>query len=183
MDDQLSTKSDTHTPPSDILGEPGEEDDSIETVIECDGWNTLSATLIADITQAAHLARSVTATNDQAIVILLTNDNAVHALNKTWRGKDSPTNVLSFPTDETDPTYTQSLGDIALAHETIVQEAQEQNKPPHHHVLHLVVHGVLHLQGFDHMTDAEALGMETLERLILAKLDVPDPYSETYKGE
>ena len=115
------------------------------------------------------------AVEDASFAILLTDDAAVRELNRQWRGKDQPTNVLSFPAAETAAPW---LGDVALAWETCAREAAEQNKAPAHHVTHLVVHGVLHLLGWDHQTDAEAESMEALERDILARLGVPDPYGD-----
>lgn len=92
-------------------------------------------------------------------------------LNRDWRGKDRPTNVLSFPMQE--PDY---LGDIVICAEVVAREAAEQGKPSRAHWAHMVVHGVLHLLGHDHIVDAEAERMETLERKLLATLGFADPY-------
>jgi probable rRNA maturation factor len=115
---------------------------------------------------------------DVALAIALTDDAAVRALNRTFRGKDEPTNVLSFPADAraTPPGTPRFLGDIVLARQTVVREAREQGKSLAHHLTHLVVHGALHLLGYDHEIDAEATRMEALEVRILAGLGVPDPY-------
>jgi len=112
------------------------------------------------------------------VAIALSGDEAVRVLNRTWRGKDAPTNVLSFPADEeiAEPGF---LGDVVLAYGTVAKEAREQNVPLQDHVAHLVVHGTLHLLGFDHATDAQAEEMESLERAALAKLGIADPYAET----
>jgi probable rRNA maturation factor len=111
---------------------------------------------------------------DGGLTVLLTDDGVVHDLNLRFRQKDSATNVLSFPA----PTNPEAhLGDVALAYGVCAREAQEQGKPFAHHLQHLVVHGVLHLLGYDHMTDAEAEAMEGLERVVLAGLGVPDPYA------
>jgi len=108
------------------------------------------------------------------VTILLTDDDSVAALNERFRGKAGPTNVLSFPA----PTNPEDhLGDIALAYGVCAREAVEQGKPLAHHLQHLVAHGVLHLLGYDHLTEAEAEEMETLERRLLAGLGVPDPYA------
>lgn len=108
------------------------------------------------------------------VTILLTDDDSVAALNERFRGKAGPTNVLSFPAPDNPEDH---LGDIALAYGVCAREAAEQGKPLAHHLQHLVAHGVLHLLGYDHLTEAEAEEMEALERRILAELGVPDPYA------
>jgi probable rRNA maturation factor len=107
------------------------------------------------------------------LVVLLTDDAAVQDLNARFRGKDKPTNVLSFPAAENPERH---LGDVALGYGVCAREADEQGKRLAHHLQHLVVHGVLHLLGFDHMSDDEAEAMEGLERLVMAGLGAPDPY-------
>jgi probable rRNA maturation factor len=108
-------------------------------------------------------------------VVLLTDDAAVQALNRDHRNQDKPTNVLSFPAA---PSAAPHLGDVALAFGTCAREAAEQGKSLADHLTHLVAHGVLHLLGWDHMTEAEAEAMETREREILARLGTPDPYRD-----
>jgi probable rRNA maturation factor len=116
--------------------------------------------------------------------IVLGGDALVQRLNKTWRDKDAPTNVLSFPAQTFGgakalpvvPGLKLPLGDVVLGFETIRREAAEQGKTIDNHVVHLTVHGVLHLLGFDHATEADAEPMEMLERLVLSRLGVPDPY-------
>jgi probable rRNA maturation factor len=108
--------------------------------------------------------------------ILLTDDAEMRDLNRTWRGKDEPTNVLSFPAGDT-PVEDGALGDVAIAYETAKAEADQAGIPLSDHVSHLVVHGVLHLLGFDHLDDAEADKMEDLEREALASLGIADPYA------
>lgn len=110
--------------------------------------------------------------------IVLTNDAEQHALNRQWRGKDSSTNVLSFPQIEPFGPVIGLLGDITLARETLEREAAEQGTSFADHFTHLVVHGFLHILGYDHLTDAEALQMESLETQILASLGVEDPYAD-----
>lgn len=116
--------------------------------------------------------------------VKLTNDAEIQQLNRQFRGKDKPTNVLSFPAmDETEihilpEDFPIVLGDIALALETIEQEAIAQSKLFEHHVSHLVIHGILHLLGYDHETDSEAEEMEALEVDILKKLSISNPYKE-----
>lgn len=109
-----------------------------------------------------------------AVSLLLGDDAAVAALNKQFRGKNGPTNVLSFPTAKAEDGF---LGDIALAAETIVEEAQFQGKRFQDHAAHLVVHGFLHLLGYDHMDPADAEKMEARERAILTSLGIDDPYA------
>ena len=106
------------------------------------------------------------------VTVLLTDDVRVRTLNREFRGKDKPTNVLSFPGAE--PPY---LGDIAIAYQTVVKEARAQAKSFAAHAAHLTVHGILHLLDYDHEGDAAAKIMETLEIQILAKLGMSDPYN------
>lgn len=118
-----------------------------------------------------------------SVNITLADDTTLRQLNKTYRGKDKPTNVLSFPTDPTDPTLALQpqypLGDIIFAEETLAREATEYGKPYTHHLQHLTVHGLLHLLGYDHeLSPAEATLMETTEIFILKNLDIPNPYAE-----
>jgi probable rRNA maturation factor len=110
------------------------------------------------------------------VSLVLTDDREMRDLNRTWRGKDSPTNVLSFPSGEIGASG--FLGDVVLAHETTRKEAAEQNIALQDHVSHLVVHGVLHLLGFDHTEDDAAERMEDLERTALAALGIGDPYAD-----
>lgn len=110
--------------------------------------------------------------------ILLTNDEEQHELNQQWRGKDSSTNVLSFPQIEPFGPVIGILGDITLARETLIREAEEQGVTFEAHFTHLMVHGFLHILGYDHITDAQALQMESLETQILASLGVEDPYAD-----
>lgn len=99
-------------------------------------------------------------------------------LNTEFRGKDKPTNVLSFPMQMPEGVELPILGDLALCAAVVSREAEQQGKTLHAHWAHMLVHGVLHLQGYDHIGDAEAEEMEALEREILAKLGYPDPYQE-----
>jgi len=116
--------------------------------------------------------------NGAEVSVVLTDDDRIRALNRQWRGQDHATNVLSFPAANTISNETpRLLGDIVIAFETTAREAEIEGKPFAHHVAHLAVHGFLHLLGYDHESDAEAEEMERLEREILARLDVPDPYA------
>lgn len=110
--------------------------------------------------------------------ILLTNDEEQHELNQQWRGKDSSTNVLSFPQIEPFGPVVGMLGDITMARETLVREADDLGKSFADHFSHLVVHGFLHILGYDHIDEAEALQMESLETQILASLGIDDPYAD-----
>src|SRR6185295_7975932 len=112
------------------------------------------------------------------LAIVLTDDSAIRTLNRTWRGKDEPTNVLSFPTvaAPSGDGAPRPLGDIVIACQTLAREAKAGRKPFQHHLAHLAVHGYLHLLGHDHGADAEAEIMEGLEVAILARLKVPNPY-------
>jgi probable rRNA maturation factor len=115
--------------------------------------------------------------------VILTDDAEQQTLNRTYRGMDKPTNVLSFTLAEGAASRPFGapllLGDVVLAYETVAGEAAEQDKPLAAHLQHLVVHGVLHLLGFDHENDTEAAKMEALEVEILQRLGVPDPYCDT----
>lgn len=114
------------------------------------------------------------------VSVLLTSDVKIAELNKIYRGISAPTNVLSFSQNTlpvTTPHIPQLIGDIAIALETVTQEAQAQEKTLVAHFTHLVVHGALHLLGYDHQTDEEALRMEASERNILATLGIVDPYA------
>jgi probable rRNA maturation factor len=167
--------------------------DGLEIAVEAEGWN-------ASLPEAERLiGRAVTATLAAAcpdigpdlswigISLLLTDDGEIRRLNAEWRGFDKPTNVLSFPATETvagevpEPEFEGvplELGDIALALETCRREAEDQGKRLGDHVVHLTVHGVLHLLGYDHLVDDEAEIMEALEVRILAGLGIADPYAD-----
>lgn len=108
--------------------------------------------------------------------IVLTDDAEQQELNRQWRGLDKPTNVLSFPQIEPFAPLSGLIGDIVLARQTLEREAAELDVPFLHHFTHLVVHGFLHILGYDHMDDEEALEMEGLETQILASLNIADPY-------
>jgi probable rRNA maturation factor len=111
------------------------------------------------------------------LCVHLADDAHVRELNARWRGLDKPTNVLSFPAaDAANLGQARLLGDIVLAFETVAREAEDEGKPLADHYRHLVVHGFLHLIGFDHETDADAEAMEAMETRVLAQLGVADPY-------
>jgi probable rRNA maturation factor len=111
--------------------------------------------------------------------LLFTDDAGIRELNRTWRGQDKPTNVLSFPgSGPSSPEGVHHLGDIALAFETVAREADEEHKSVADHLTHLIVHGTFHLLGHDHETDAEGDVMEALETAALARLGIADPYRD-----
>ena len=114
--------------------------------------------------------------------IVFADDATVQRLNREYRGKDAPTNVLSFALTEADepdfPGAPLMLGDVILAYETVMAEATRDRKAPADHTRHLVVHGILHLLGHDHLTDAEAEAMERIETALLARFGIADPYSD-----
>jgi probable rRNA maturation factor len=116
-------------------------------------------------------ARAATNNRKRSLAIALADDRRVRVLNARDRRKDKPTNVLSYPSGERD-----FLGDVVLARQTVWREAKAQGKRPADHVAHLVVHGVLHLMGYDHESNADAERMEALERRILKRLAIADPY-------
>ena len=119
------------------------------------------------------------------INLALSNNDEVHRLNAEFRGMDKPTNVLSFANvddeeflDDLDTAETVELGDIIVALETLQSEAAQKNIPLENHFAHLLVHGILHLFGYDHQTDTDADEMEGIEIKILALLGIPNPYTE-----
>lgn len=113
--------------------------------------------------------------------VVLADDRTVQSLNRDYRDKDRPTNVLSFALTESDepaglPGQPIALGDVLLAYETVASEARQQEKSLQDHVFHLVAHGVLHLLGYDHQVEEDAREMERLEKAILAEFAIADPY-------
>jgi probable rRNA maturation factor len=155
--------------------DPGPSPFSI--LIEADGWHALAGA--EDAAQRAYDAclKALPDLAGRELSFLLADDAAIAELNGAWRGKPKPTNVLSFPAAEIPADAgPQPLGDIILAYETLVREAADEGKPPLDHLAHLTVHGLLHLAGYDHETDADAERMEALEREVLASIGVPDPY-------
>jgi probable rRNA maturation factor len=111
-----------------------------------------------------------------AVTVVVDDDARIRALNQLWRGQDKPTNVLSFPSPDAQPGPERTLGDIAISYETAAREATAEDKSFADHMAHLSVHGFLHLLGYDHESDDDAEEMEGLERVILARIGVSDPY-------
>ena len=146
----------------------------IDVIVEEGAWD---ADAEATVRRALAEAAAQTGRNfkDRTLAVLLTDDASVRRLNAQWRHVDKPTNVLSFPSAHQQGPVA-SLGDIAIAYETTAREAEEEHKPFPNHLAHLAVHGLLHLLGYDHDNDGDAEKMEGLERVILARLGIPDPY-------
>lgn len=173
--------------------EAGNELNAVELIIEDPAWHThldegvidqcLSAALKALECVPPQAVREMEDTaphiKPQLAVLMFSNDQTVHELNKTYRGKDKPTNILSFPNTQyaSEMDDDDHIGDCILALETITREAQEQSKSLSDHLTHLVIHGVLHLKGYDHETEAEACEMETLEKDLLSSFEIHNPYA------
>ncbi|RYE08571.1 MAG: rRNA maturation RNase YbeY [Hyphomicrobiales bacterium] len=151
---------------------------NIEISRNAEGWpEALDARADVAVRAALKLAKP-RITGAAELSIVLTDDAEQQELNRDWRGMDKPTNVLSFPQIEPFGPVTGILGDIILARETLEREAVEQGVSLEDHFTHLVVHGFLHILGYDHLEEDEALAMEGLETQILASLGVADPYAE-----
>jgi probable rRNA maturation factor len=157
---------------------------SAEMTVECDSWRALSGleTFVAETLQAAVAASGDELAEGAEISLLFCDDARIRELNRQFRGQDKPTNVLSFPGPEPLESA-QFLGDIAMAFETVAREAQEQGKTLEQHSRHMIVHGVLHLLGYDHEESDEAEAMEALEIDILNKLGVENPYRDDENEE
>jgi probable rRNA maturation factor len=153
---------------------------AIDLSIEAGDWppERVLSRLAAAAFEAAVAELELPVADGAEISIVFTDDVHIRALNREWRQKDKATNVLSFPAMPVRPgvALPPVLGDIVLAAETIRREAGLEDKPFEHHLIHLMVHGFLHIVGYDHETDAEAEEMEEAERRILARLAIPDPY-------
>jgi probable rRNA maturation factor len=160
----------------------------VELDVEIDGWpdGTDWAGLAERVAIAARNVEPALANPRLTASLLFTSDAEVHQLNREWRGKDKPTNVLSFPMLERDELLDlapegppEMLGDLALAYQTCANEALDKGVPLEHHAAHLIVHGLLHLAGHDHVdSDEQAEAMEALEIAALAKLGIADPYGD-----
>ncbi|MBN9074465.1 MAG: rRNA maturation RNase YbeY [Rhizobiales bacterium] len=154
---------------------------SLDVMVEAGAWPDVPALeALAERVVGAALAEMDGYSGKTELSLVFTDDAHIQALNAEWRGKDKPTNVLSFPAFSAAAGMTglpPMLGDIVLASETVTREAGLEGKPLDHHLSHLIAHGLLHLLGQDHETEAEAEAMEALERRILARLAIPDPYA------
>ena len=152
----------------------------VDVTIESPGWAA-----VGDISARIECALRVALEevglefDDGEVSLVLAGDAIVKTLNRTWRGIDAPTNVLSFPSAALDAgTGPRLLGDIVIAWETTAREAQAEGKSLADHAVHLAVHGFLHLLGYDHQSEKEAEKMERLERDILGRLGIADPYAD-----
>lgn len=136
-------------------------------------WTQLSPAWEENVSQALEKAIDLLAKDfsSQELSVVLSDDRHVQDLNRIFRQKDCPTNVLSFNSE-----VEEELGDIILAYETVMKEAQISNIPPLNHVTHLIIHGFLHLLGYDHEKENEATLMEGMEINILATLNIKNPY-------
>ena len=156
-----------------------------DIIIEDPRWEALGLKPLAEAALQVTLAHFGLAPDDWEVSILACDDARIAVLNAEFRENPTPTNVLSWPSVERGappgerpipPTGDPELGDIAIAYDTCMAEAKDGNKPPEAHVSHLIVHGVLHLLGYDHENDADADLMEGTEIAILEGLGVPNPY-------
>lgn len=155
---------------------------TVALAVEAPAWDEAG---LGDIASLAHEAFSAAARRidmpgdiTSEIGLTLADDATVQAANAEWRGKDRPTNILSFPMAEPGAAPGPLLGDLILAYETVAREAVLEDKPFDAHFRHLLVHGFLHLVGYDHVDETEAEAMERLEVEILDDLGIADPYAE-----
>jgi probable rRNA maturation factor len=160
----------------------------VEIVRQAEVWQRIpiSDTELKRAATGAFLAARPVEQGPYEATIVLSDDSEMQTMNRTWRGKDASTNVLSFPSglpagEAQGEPY--PLGDVVLAGETVLREADQQGIPVADHVAHLVVHGVLHLLGYDHERDDDAERMEALEIKVLAGLGIADPYAEAVLAE
>jgi probable rRNA maturation factor len=163
----------------------------VDTLIEDARWQGMGLPVLAERAGRAALIGAGLSAEGFSISLMGCDDARIALLNADFRGKPQPTNVLSWPSEERGAEFVgeppappepgpaddpEPLGDIAIAWETCAREAEDQGKPMIEHVTHLIVHGVLHLLGYDHIEDEDAALMEELEVRILASLGVSDPY-------
>jgi probable rRNA maturation factor len=154
---------------------------AIDITVEAGDWprKRVLRSLVEKAVDAALGEAGADAQAGSELSIVFSDDAHIRTLNAGWRGRDKPTNVLSFPAfpAKAGEKLPPMLGDVVLAAETVAREAELEGKPLDHHIMHLVVHGVLHLIGYDHEDETEAETMEALERAALARLAIPDPYA------
>lgn len=165
--------------PEDKIAGDGALPVDIDISVEAGNWpDEASLTRLVDRAVKAAFAETGVAGRSE-LSLVFSDDAHIRTLNAGWRGKDKPTNVLSFPAFPLvqGAPLPPMLGDIVLAAETVAREAALEDKPVENHITHLVIHGLLHLLGHDHETDAEAEAMEAIERAALARLAIPDPYA------
>jgi len=177
-------------------GQPAKSGPTVEILVNCPLWRNERG--IRTVLRHAIAEAGLATANEGDLAIVLSDDETVRALNRDWRRKNEPTNVLSFPAGRQPgppskkglkasrkanraphavvPDGHCCLGDIVIAYETAAREARAEHKPLRHHVAHLAVHGFLHLVGYDHHADREAAIMESLEIAVLASIGIPNPY-------
>ena len=153
----------------------------IDVIVRSARWRK-RPTAPAIVKTAVFAAAKAVSTPPAELAIVLDDDSAIRALNRKWRGRNAPTNVLSFPAPAAPDGGKRAksspyIGDIVIAYQTTAREAVAEGKPFKHHLAHLAIHGFLHLLGYDHERDRDAEVMERLERRILKRLAVPDPYA------
>ncbi|MGH1356103.1 MAG: rRNA maturation RNase YbeY [Thalassovita sp.] len=164
-----------------------------DTILDDDRWTAANLTQIAETAARATLMHLGLDPDQFEIAILACDDAHIATLNADFRGKPTPTNVLSWPSEDRSvdldgaapalpmcaiPSMAEELGDIAIAWETCLREAHEADKALSDHLTHLIVHATLHLLGYDHIRDKDATLMEAIETEILGKMGISDPYSE-----
>ena len=177
-------------------GQPAEPGATVDILVSCLLWRNERG--IRTVLRHAIAEAGAATASEGDLAIVLSDEEAVRALNRDWRRKDQPTNVLSFPAVRRSggpstkrhgaskngnrtpsavvPDGHCCLGDIVIAYETAAREAKAEHKPLRYHVAHLAVHGFLHLVGYDHQDDKEAATMESLEIAVLARIGIPNPY-------
>jgi len=154
---------------------------AVDVALEADAWGSEAdrRPLIERVVAAVAARDELIVPDDAELSLVLTDDARIRLLNRDWRGFDKPTNVLSFPSAEADDDDPGPLlGDVIVAFETTAREAAEEGRAFDDHFAHLLVHGLLHLFGFDHETDEEAEEMEALESEILVGLGLADPWAD-----
>ena len=160
----------------------------VDISIECESWAQLAdlEQLVEEVLQTTALESGKKLLEDAEVSLLFCDDFRIRELHRDWRKLDKSTNVLSFPASNPERLANAPvLGDIAIAFETVLRESKDENKSLSDHTFHMVTHGILHLLGYDHETDKDAEEMENLERRILARHGVDDPYgsSEPVNGK
>lgn len=153
---------------------------TVEILVESELWKGRRGVRPL-LRQAIAAAAATLSTRPGELAIVLTDDSAIRKLNRAWRGKDEPTNVLAFPAAPQACSH-RLIGDIVIAYETLAREAAAERRSFTHHLAHLAVHGFLHLCGHDHDTDEEAAVMERLEVAVLARLRIANPYQARNRG-
>jgi probable rRNA maturation factor len=148
---------------------------SINFILLDERWTKLVPSWQEDVSRALEVTGKALKKNfsETEVSVVLTDDKEIQRLNKTFRHQDKPTNVLSFPSEEEG-----ELGDILLSYETVVKEAAQRQVSPLHHTLHLIIHGFLHLLGYDHEENKTAHHMEAMEIHILKDLNIANPYED-----